>query len=122
MHQLDRRLRVAELGEPGLHGDADGDAHLDRVEAEVVVQAVQLGDGVQVVDAAVAAVRPDGLVLGLLGEVVAVLVVVDPGALDDAAAVAAVGGDPRRRARSRSAAWVSPLILEQPSNRPCLKL
>ena len=35
---------------------------------------------------------PDGLVLGLLGQVLAVFVIVDARAADDAAAVAAVGG------------------------------
>ena len=120
-HQPDGCIVVAELDDARIHGDADGDPHLDGVHADVVVQEVEHGDGVQVVDAAVAAVGPDRLVLGLLGQVVAVLVVVDAGALDDAAAVAAVGGV-RRRAAFPAAPAVSPLILEEPANWPCLKL
>ena len=53
LHEVDGPLRVPELGDPRLHGHADGRAHLDGVEAVVVVQAVQHGDGVQIVDAAV---------------------------------------------------------------------
>ena len=67
-----------------------------------------------------AAMGPDRLVLGLLGDVIAVLVVVNTGTLDDAAAMAAVGG--RSAALDLQAAWVSPLRLEEPSNCPVLKL
>ncbi len=90
--QADCSCLVAELDDAGIHGDADGDAHLDGVHADVVVEEVEVGDGVQIVDAAMAAVGPDRLVLRLFGQVVAVLVVIDTRALDDAAAVAAVGG------------------------------
>jgi hypothetical protein len=57
-----------KLGQAGFHGHSDGGAHFDGVHAEVVIQAIQHGDGIQVVDAAVAAVGPDGFVLGLFGQ------------------------------------------------------
>ena len=39
--------------------------HLDGIQAEIVIQAIHHGDGVQIVDAAVAAVGPHRFVLGL---------------------------------------------------------
>ena len=92
LHEVDGSLGIAELGKARLHGNADGRSHLDGVDAEVVVHEIDHGDGVQVVDAAVAAVGPDRLILGLLGKVVAVLVMVYAGALDHAAPVAGMGG------------------------------
>ena len=44
--RLQRKMTVAELGQPGLHGDADGGAHLDGVQPDVVVEPIQLGDHV----------------------------------------------------------------------------
>jgi hypothetical protein len=92
LDQLDGSLGVTEFGQPGFHGHADGGAHLDGVQAEIVIHAVQLGDGVQIVDAAVAAVGPDRFVLGLLGDEIAVFVVEGARTADHTAAVAAVGG------------------------------
>ena len=74
----------------GRHGDRR--AHLDRVQAEIVVQVVELCDGVQVIDTAVGAVCPYRLVLGLLCQEVAVLVVEDARALNNAPAVTSMGG------------------------------
>ena len=89
-------LGVAELQRARSHVDAHRGAHLDRVEAEVAARAVELGDTVEVTDAAVGAERPCGLVLRTLGLVVAVLVEPVARALDDAAAVAAVAHVSRR--------------------------
>jgi hypothetical protein len=50
-----------------------------------------MGDGIQVVDAAVAAVGPYRFILGLLGQKIAVFVVEGARAADHTAAVAAVG-------------------------------
>ena len=68
--------------------------HIYCIHADIVVHEIEAGNGVHVVDAAMPAMGPDRLVLRLFGQVVAILVVVYPGALDDAAAVAAVGGAP----------------------------
>ena len=81
---------VAEGEDARFHGHAEHDGGLDGVDADVVHDAVGQGDVVEVVDAAVGAQAPDGLVLEAGGHVLAVLVVVDLGALDDAAGVAAV--------------------------------
>ena len=51
-----------------------------------------LGNRIQIVDAAVAAVGPDGFVLGLFGQEVAVFIIEGAGTADHAAPVAAVGG------------------------------
>src|SRR6185369_13364488 len=91
VNEIYRRVGVAELGKARLHGDGDRSAHLDGSEAVGVIQKIHHGDLVHVADAAVTAMRPDGLVLGLLGEIVAVLVIERAGTLDDAAAVASVG-------------------------------
>jgi len=53
---------VAELGEARLHRYGDRRAHLDGVDAVVVIQKIHHGDLVHVADAAVPAVGPDGLV------------------------------------------------------------
>ena len=92
LEQLDGGLAVAEFGQTGIHGHADGGAHFDGVQAEIVIHAVQLSDYIQIVDAAVAAVGPDGFVLGLFGDVVAVFIKEGAGAADHAASMAAMGG------------------------------
>jgi hypothetical protein len=92
LDQLDGSLGVTEFGQPGFHGHADGGAHFDGVQTEIVIHAVQQGNGIQIVDAAVAAVGPDRLVFGLFGDEVAVFVVKGARAADHAAPVAAVGG------------------------------
>ena len=120
LDEIDGRLGVPEVAKPGLHGHPDGRAHLDGVQAEVVIQTIHHGDGVEVVDAAVGAVGPDRLVLGLLGQVMAVLVVVDPRAPDDAAPVAAVGGEPPRAVLRLRLGLAADLVV--PSKRPQRKL
>jgi hypothetical protein len=69
---------VAEIQESTFHGHGHGAAHLDGVHPEVVAHAVNAGDGVQVVDAAVGSPGPDRLVLGPLADVLA------PGVVEDA--------------------------------------
>src|SRR6185369_1648132 len=91
IQKTDGTVTVTELDNAGIHGHTDGGPHLDGVETDVVVHEVEPGHGIKIVNAAVAAVGPDSLIFRLLGEVVAVLVVVDARALDDAATVAAVG-------------------------------
>ena len=95
----ERALAVAERDLARVHVDGHRGAHLDGVETEVAAGAVELGDVVEVVDAAVGTERPDGLVLRTLGLVVAVLVDPVARALDDAAGVAAVA---RRCRRARA--------------------
>ena len=82
-----------------LHGHGDGAAGLDGVHADVVAQPGQLGDGVQVVDAAVGAEGPDGLVLHAGDDLAAVGVADGVGALDDAARAAGVVVDLLAQAR-----------------------
>ncbi len=73
-----------------LHGAGDGGAHRDGVHAVLVAEEVGLGDGVEVVDAAVGAERPGGLVLGALAvaRVVGIVDLGHPAAADDAAEAA----------------------------------
>ena len=55
LEQPQRALPVSELGQPGLHGHADGGAHFDGIQAEIIVKSVKLGDGIHAtVDDAVA--------------------------------------------------------------------
>ena len=92
-HEPDRPRPVTERDQPRLHGDTDGRARIHGVDAEVVVEEVETCDDVEVGDAAIPAMRPDRLVLRLLRHVLSVLVDIDPGALDHASAMAAVGGE-----------------------------
>ena len=85
LHHPNRCICVPKLGEARLHGDGDRRAHLDRVNAVIIIQEVEHGNFVKVTDAAVSAVGPNRLVLWLLGEEVAILVIVSSGALDHAA-------------------------------------
>ena len=83
---------VAKGKHAGLHGHAEGHRDLDGIKAQVVHDRVRLGHVVEVVDGAVRAQRPDGLVLETRGLVGALDVGVDLRALDDAAGVAVVLG------------------------------
>src|SRR6185369_2145991 len=67
-------------------------SRLDGIDADVIHDVVGTGYIVQVIDAAVGAEAPDGLILETGGEILAILVVVDLGALDDAAGMAAMPG------------------------------
>ena len=58
----------------------------------VVHHVIGLGDKVKIVDAAAGAEAPDGFILKARGQVRALFIIVDLGALDDAAGVAAVAG------------------------------
>ena len=92
VHQVDGRPGIAEPGKSGLHCHTDAGSHLDGIDAVVIVQEIEPGDGIQIVDAAVAAMGPDRFIFGLLGQVMAVLIMVHSGTLDHAAAVAGMGG------------------------------
>ena len=94
LDQFDGGLGVAELGNTGFHGHPNGGAHFDGIQAEIVVHSIQLGDDINVVDAAVAAMGPDSFILGLFGQVLAVFVKKRAGAANDAAPMAAVSGRP----------------------------
>src|SRR5450756_1516239 len=90
LERRERALGITEHEGPALRGDAERCAHLAGVEARVAAGAVELGDLVEVPDAAVGTHRPGGLVLRPLGLVVAVLVDPVARALDDAAGEAAM--------------------------------
>ena len=75
--QFQSALGVAERQDAGFHGHADCGAHLDGIHAEVVVHAVHVCNGVEVVDSAVGTVCPNCLVLGTLGYVFTLLVDID---------------------------------------------
>src|SRR6185369_1378443 len=81
---------VTEGDDACFHGHPHDDRTLDGIDADVVHDPVGPGDDVQIVNAAVGADPPDGLVFEPGGDVFPLLVAVDLGTLDDAAGVAAV--------------------------------
>ena len=86
-HQVCGCLCISELGDACLHGHCNGGSHLNGIQTVIIIKAVQLGNGIQVVNTAISAVGPDGLVFRLLGDVMAILIHIDAGALDNAASV-----------------------------------
>ena len=81
---------VSPLGVAGVEQDGEGGTGLDGVEANVVAEAIELCDVLPAIDGDVGAEEGESLELEARGEVVAVLVVDDVAALDDAAAEAGV--------------------------------
>ena len=93
-HQVYGCLGISELGDACLHGHCNGGSHLNGIQTVIIIKPVQLGNGIQVVNAAVSTVGPDGLIFWLFGYVVAILIHKDAGALYDAAPVTPVCGTP----------------------------
>ena len=79
-----------------------------------------MGNGIQVIDAAISAVGPNRFIFRLFGQEMSVFIIIGSGTANDATPMAAMGGQPPRAVSN--SAWVSPLILAAPENRPSLKL
>ena len=77
-------LPIAPGDDAGLHRHTDSVADFDRVEADVIAEAVEFGDLIGGTDLAVRPQERDRLELKRGGDVVAVLIVEEDGALDDA--------------------------------------
>ena len=77
VYEINRSIGIAKLGKTGFHGNSYGVAHFTGIDAVIVIQEVQHGDGIQVINAAIAAMGPDRFIFRLLGKVMAILIMID---------------------------------------------
>ena len=91
LDEFDGRLGIAEPRQPGLHGHADRRSHFNRIQTVIVVHAVQHGNRIKIIDAAIRPMGPDSFIFRLLCQELTILVQVCAGTTDRAPPMAAMG-------------------------------